>query len=77
MKIYLETCSAALTESVSKRQNGGARTYQMMWRRYKQRVLLAMSSQAFAQLVRVSLNRVLFVELIFCRPRMVSMVGLK
>ncbi|KAJ7786197.1 general substrate transporter [Mycena metata] len=32
------------------RDSGEARTYAMMWRRYKRRVLLAMSSQAFAQL---------------------------
>lgn len=30
-----------------------SRTYKVMWRRYKQRVLIAMSSQAFAQLVCV------------------------
>ncbi|KAF8627104.1 hypothetical protein AX15_004544 [Amanita polypyramis BW_CC] len=32
------------------RQSGETRTYAMMWKKYKQRVLLAMSSQAFAQL---------------------------
>ncbi|EKM61224.1 uncharacterized protein PHACADRAFT_247698 [Phanerochaete carnosa HHB-10118-sp] len=32
------------------RENGDARTYATMWKRYKRRVLLAMSSQAFAQL---------------------------
>ncbi|KAJ7225628.1 general substrate transporter [Mycena pura] len=32
------------------RDSGEARSYAMMWRRYKRRVLLAMSSQAFAQL---------------------------
>ncbi|KAJ6509426.1 general substrate transporter [Mycena vitilis] len=32
------------------RESGEARTYASMWRRYKRRVLLAMSSQAFAQL---------------------------
>ncbi|KAF5377844.1 hypothetical protein D9615_006729 [Tricholomella constricta] len=32
------------------RQTGEGRSYAMMWRRYKRRVLLAMSSQAFAQL---------------------------
>ncbi|EKM79711.1 hypothetical protein AGABI1DRAFT_121016 [Agaricus bisporus var. burnettii JB137-S8] len=32
------------------RESGVERTYRMMWRKYKQRVLLAMSSQAFAQL---------------------------
>ncbi|KAF9066453.1 hypothetical protein BDP27DRAFT_1330538 [Rhodocollybia butyracea] len=35
---------------ISERESGAARTYGTMWRRYKQRVLLAMSSQAFAQL---------------------------
>lgn len=32
------------------RESGEARSYAMMWRKYKRRVLLAMSSQAFAQL---------------------------
>ncbi|KAJ7071136.1 general substrate transporter [Mycena amicta] len=32
------------------RNSGEARSYAMMWKRYKRRVLLAMSSQAFAQL---------------------------
>ncbi|KAI0067795.1 general substrate transporter [Artomyces pyxidatus] len=32
------------------RESGEARTYAAMWKRYKRRVLLAMSSQAFAQL---------------------------
>ncbi|KAJ7103641.1 general substrate transporter [Mycena belliarum] len=32
------------------RESGEDRSYRMMWRRYKRRVLLAMSSQAFAQL---------------------------
>ncbi|KAF7306820.1 General substrate transporter [Mycena indigotica] len=32
------------------RDSGEARSYAMMWKRYKRRVLLAMSSQAFAQL---------------------------
>ncbi|KAF9447011.1 hypothetical protein P691DRAFT_732189 [Macrolepiota fuliginosa MF-IS2] len=35
---------------IQERESGEARTYRMMWRKYKQRVLLAMSSQAFAQL---------------------------
>jgi hypothetical protein len=34
-----------------KRLLGEARSYAVMWRKYKRRVLLAMSSQAFAQLV--------------------------
>jgi hypothetical protein len=34
------------------RASGEARSYKVMWDRYKRRVLLAMSSQAFAQLVR-------------------------
>ncbi|KAI0660375.1 general substrate transporter [Cubamyces menziesii] len=33
------------------RESGEGRTYAVMWKRYKKRVLLAMSSQAFAQLV--------------------------
>ncbi|TCD69944.1 hypothetical protein EIP91_005533 [Steccherinum ochraceum] len=32
------------------RESGEGRTYAVMWKRYKKRVLLAMSSQAFAQL---------------------------
>ncbi|KZT05876.1 general substrate transporter [Laetiporus sulphureus 93-53] len=32
------------------RESGEARSYAVMWKRYKRRVLLAMSSQAFAQL---------------------------
>jgi len=32
----------------------GDRSYLALWRRYKSRVLIAMSSQAFAQLVRIS-----------------------
>lgn len=32
------------------RESGEDRSYRMMWRKYKRRVLLAMSSQAFAQL---------------------------
>ncbi|KAH9486635.1 Sugar transporter STL1 [Psilocybe cubensis] len=39
------------------RESGEARTYGVMWRKYKRRVLLAMSSQAFAQLVTVLLRR--------------------
>ncbi|KAF8626000.1 hypothetical protein AX17_006723 [Amanita inopinata Kibby_2008] len=35
---------------IEERQSGVPRTYAMMWKRYKRRVLLAMSSQAFAQL---------------------------
>ncbi|KAI3596586.1 mfs monosaccharide [Moniliophthora roreri] len=35
---------------IMERESGDGRTYGMMWRKYKQRVLLAMSSQAFAQL---------------------------
>jgi hypothetical protein len=34
------------------RESGEGRTYEAMWRRYQRRILLAMSSQAFAQLVR-------------------------
>ncbi|KAF8898857.1 general substrate transporter [Infundibulicybe gibba] len=35
---------------LGERENGEGRSYGMMWRKYKRRVLLAMSSQAFAQL---------------------------
>ncbi|KAJ3896911.1 hypothetical protein GG344DRAFT_35675 [Lentinula edodes] len=35
---------------ILEREFGEGRSYGMMWRKYKQRVLLAMSSQAFAQL---------------------------
>lgn len=48
-----------------KRESGEGRSYTVMWRKYKRRVLLAMSSQAFAQLVSVfvmqAFNRVLTV----------------
>lgn len=36
---------------IAERESGEARSYAVMWKRYKRRVLLAMSSQAFAQLV--------------------------
>ncbi|PBK75256.1 general substrate transporter [Armillaria solidipes] len=35
---------------IMERESGEARTYAVMWKKYKRRVLLAMSSQAFAQL---------------------------
>ncbi|EGO30946.1 hypothetical protein SERLADRAFT_455336 [Serpula lacrymans var. lacrymans S7.9] len=35
---------------MSERESGEPRTYAVMWKKYKRRVLLAMSSQAFAQL---------------------------
>lgn len=35
----------------SQKASGAPRTYLAMWKQYKRRVLLAMSSQAFAQLV--------------------------
>ena len=37
--------------SLIQRELGEGRSYATMWRKYKRRVLLAMSSQAFAQLV--------------------------
>ncbi|KAK0456686.1 general substrate transporter [Armillaria borealis] len=40
---------------MEERASGEARSYAVMWRRYKRRVLLAMSSQAFAQLVSIHL----------------------
>jgi hypothetical protein len=38
---------------IMERESGEGRSYAVLWRRYKSRVMLAMSSQAFAQLVRV------------------------
>jgi len=35
---------------LEERESGEGRSYQTMWKKYKRRVLLAMSSQAFAQL---------------------------
>ncbi len=43
-------CETQLLNNVQ-RESGEGRTYANMWKRYKRRVLLAMSSQAFAQLV--------------------------
>lgn len=56
-----------------KRASGEARSYKVMWERYKRRVLLAMSSQAFAQLVSVSKSAASSVTNSLCL-RMVSMV---
>jgi len=39
------------TLTAPQRQSGEGRSYTTMWRKYKRRVMLAMSSQAFAQLV--------------------------
>ncbi|KAF8996490.1 hypothetical protein BDQ17DRAFT_1364264 [Cyathus striatus] len=39
---------------MDERELGEGRSYSTMWRKYKRRVLLAMSSQAFAQLVIIS-----------------------
>ena len=39
------------------RQRGEPRSYAVMWKKYKRRVLLAMSSQAFAQLVSLTAVR--------------------
>ncbi|KAG6381081.1 general substrate transporter [Boletus reticuloceps] len=44
------------TQFCVQRELGEGRGYSTMWRKYKRRVLLAMSSQAFAQLVRCSLD---------------------
>ncbi|KIM75368.1 hypothetical protein PILCRDRAFT_78995 [Piloderma croceum F 1598] len=50
-----EMAQAEYTEIKDKvmfeRESGEGRSYAVMWRKYKRRVLLAMSSQAFAQLV--------------------------
>jgi hypothetical protein len=40
-----------------KRESGEGRSYRTMWNKYSRRVLLAMSSQAFAQLVSKSLSK--------------------
>jgi hypothetical protein len=37
--------------NIPQRDLGEGRSYQTMWKKYKRRVLLAMSSQTFAQLV--------------------------
>ncbi|KAI0257443.1 general substrate transporter [Lactifluus subvellereus] len=39
---------------ISERESGEGRTYEVMWRKYQRRILLAMSSQAFAQLLFVA-----------------------
>lgn len=41
-----------IKESVVEERRMGDRSYKSMWKRYKGRVLLAVSAQAFAQLVR-------------------------
>ena len=51
---------------VGQRELGEGRSYATMWRKYKRRVLLAMSSQAFAQLVRT---------LPFCMLNMTFVLG--
>ena len=48
-KLFLKCTLVLLTRP--QRESGEGRTYAVMWKRYKRRVLLAMSSQAFAQLV--------------------------
>lgn len=62
----------------AERESGEARSYAVMWRRYKRRVLLAMSSQAFAQLVSLlsSSNPSLCLSCSYCRTEsMVSCNG--
>jgi len=49
------------------RASGEARTYAAMWSKYKRRVLLAMSSQAFAQLVSFVMPLDLSADLSFIR----------
>ena len=67
-KVREDVCIFHLSESMTpfdnylQRESGEARSYRQMWYKYKRRVLLAMSSQAFAQLASniflVSLLRV-------------------
>lgn len=45
-----------IKESVFSEREMGDRSYKSMWKRYRGRVLLAVSAQAFAQLVSVSLS---------------------
>ena len=47
----LSACGVRFADDRVKRESGEGRSYTVMWKRYKRRVLLAMSSQAFAQLV--------------------------
>ncbi|PPQ62985.1 hypothetical protein CVT24_006091 [Panaeolus cyanescens] len=47
---YREIKDKVREEASLLRESGEERTYRVMWRKYKRRVLLAMSSQAFAQL---------------------------
>lgn len=47
----LSACGVCYADDRVKRESGEGRSYTVMWKRYKRRVLLAMSSQAFAQLV--------------------------
>lgn len=58
----------------TQRESGEGRTYAVMWKRYKKRVLLAMSSQAFAQLVS-SVSFHFATDRLTPRFRMVSMVS--
>lgn len=44
-------CQRYLHINYMQREFGEGRSYAVMWRKYKRRVLLAMSSLAFAQLV--------------------------
>ncbi|KAI0931890.1 hypothetical protein AcW2_000667 [Taiwanofungus camphoratus] len=48
------------------RESGEGRTYAMMWRKYKRRVLLAMSSQAFAQLNGINGDKDALIYLLLC-----------
>ena len=50
-EVSLKSTLSKYVTQVHQRRTAQGRTYKYMWRRYKRRVLLAMSSQAFAQLV--------------------------
>ena len=47
---YVSKSMTSLNISSHQRESGEGRSYRQMWKKYKRRVLLAMSSLAFAQL---------------------------
>ena len=56
-KVREVVCISHVSESttplnIHQRESGEGRSYRQMWKKYKRRVLLAMSSLAFAQLAR-------------------------
>ena len=65
-------CRIGKRAHLVQRNSGEDRSYTTMWRKYKRRVLLAMSSQAFAQLVRFFITLAFLAVEVFVR--MESMV---